>query len=98
MGAGDSWGDYETPCPECGGVVEYWFFEADCRGNDSSSGIICKSCQHKFSRASWLAVDGPEMARRARLYWQAQYRAFGPYEFSPYHPDYDFSVAKPVTA
>jgi hypothetical protein len=78
--------------------VEYWFFDSDCRGNDSSSGIRCKGCQHSFARIEWDKAAAPELAERDRIYWQSQYKAFGPYKFSPYHPNYDFSVAKPRAA
>jgi hypothetical protein len=95
MSVSDSWGNYETPCPTCQGVVEYWFFDADCRGNDSSGGIACKSCKRHFEVDEWEKIAAPEIAEMDRKYWQSQYKCFGPYKFSPYHPDYDFSVAKP---
>jgi hypothetical protein len=90
-----SWGDYKTPCPNCGGIVEYWFFDSDCRGNEASGGIKCKACKRDFERDEWEVIAAPEIAEMDRVYWKSQHEAFGPYKFSPYHPDYDFSVAKP---
>ncbi len=49
MSALDASGTYPTPCPDCGGLVEWWFFDADCRGNDSSSGAECRGCRKQFS-------------------------------------------------
>jgi hypothetical protein len=48
---------YKTPCPECGGEVEHWFFGSDCRGNESSSGIQCKNCKKEFTPAEWAMVE-----------------------------------------
>ena len=63
---GDSWGDYKTPCPRCGGVVEWWFFGADCRGNGSSGGIACKKCKKSFTRDEWKKVAKKELAAHKR--------------------------------
>jgi len=48
MSASDGWGNCDWPCPHCGGTVEYWYFAPDCRGNDLSGGVQCKSCGKKF--------------------------------------------------
>lgn len=53
MSISDKWEDYETPCPECGGVVHYWYFDCDCRGNPPSSGIQCKKCGKEFTQEEW---------------------------------------------
>ena len=55
MSASDNWGTFATPCPDtnCDGVVEYWNFAADCRGNPPSSGIQCRKCKHKFTKEEW---------------------------------------------
>lgn len=60
MGAGDRWGKYKTPCPKCRGVVEYWSFDSDCRGNDASGGIQCKKCKKTFTEKEWLAIAREE--------------------------------------
>ena len=91
-----AWGDYTTPCPDCGGIVHYWSFGADCRGNDADNGIACQQCNRRFEAEEWNMLAAPEMTERSRDYWHTQYELFGPYRFSPYHPDYDFSVAKPL--
>lgn len=46
----NSWKD--MPCPKCGKVkVHVWYFGADCRGNDASSGADpCAWCGHKPSQ------------------------------------------------
>ena len=81
---------YKTPCPNCKGQVEYLYFGADCRGNDSSMSLRCLGCKRDFTMAEWKIIARPEIRRQARDYWKQQYEAFGPYEFSPYHPDYNF--------
>lgn len=53
MSALDECRDYETPCTNCGGKVEYWHFEGDCRGNSTSDGIQCKKCGKKFTSEEW---------------------------------------------
>lgn len=45
----DEWGTLDKPCPNCGGVLEYWSFSADCRGNSGSSGIKCRTCKKEFT-------------------------------------------------
>jgi hypothetical protein len=44
----------EIPCPECGGKVEQWEFDSDCRGNSPSSGIQCTQCKKEFSNKEEL--------------------------------------------
>ena len=39
----NSWGKIEEGCSNCGGIVEWFNFGADCRGNKSSSGANCLS-------------------------------------------------------
>lgn len=39
----------EQPCPNCGGVLEYWSFSPDCGGNPGSSGIQCRTCKKEFT-------------------------------------------------
>jgi hypothetical protein len=95
MSIDDSWGTYTTPCPYCGGRVAYAFFGPDCRGNDGSSSIHCEGCKNSFTVEQWDRIAAPELATREHDYWQGQYQSFGAYRFSPYHPDYDFSVVKP---
>lgn len=90
-----SWSDYRTPCPQCGGTVHFWSFGADCRGNDADSGVACRQCERRFTQEEWRAAAGAELAERECDYWESQYQTFGPYQFSPYHPDYDFSTPKP---
>lgn len=29
-------------CPDCGGDILRWYYDSDCRGNDSSAGYHCK--------------------------------------------------------
>ena len=54
MSACDERSIYKTPCPDCGGEVEYWYFDGDCRGNPSSSGINCKGkCKKSFTKEEW---------------------------------------------
>ena len=55
----DRWGSHETPCPDCGGEVEYWYFDCDCRGNPPSSGIACKKCGRRFTKEEWSAIEPP---------------------------------------
>lgn len=39
----DMWGDIN--CPKCNKkTLHIWFFDTDCRYNDSSKGGDCKSC------------------------------------------------------
>jgi hypothetical protein len=63
MSASDKWGNYKTPCPDCGGVVEYWSFDSDCRGNSGGSGIQCKQCSRSFTYDEWCRVAKKEMAK-----------------------------------
>jgi len=53
MSSLDRCGTYKTPCPKCGGEVEYWYFVLDCRGTPNSSGIQCKKCGKKFASKEW---------------------------------------------
>lgn len=53
MSALDEWGTFKTPCPHCGGKVEHWYFDGDCRGNAPDSGIQCVGCGKKFKSNEW---------------------------------------------
>ena len=67
MSVSDRWGTYKTPCPNCGGEVEYWFFGGDCRGNGPSGGIACKGkCKREFTVPEWGAIARDEMRERRR--------------------------------
>lgn len=39
----------EQPCPNCGGILEYYSFSADCGGSPGSSGIQCQKCKKEFT-------------------------------------------------
>lgn len=53
----DNSGTYSTPCPTCGGTVEWWWYSSDCRGNPGGSGIHCTKCKRNFSRKEWESVE-----------------------------------------
>ena len=61
MSASDRWGTYETPCPNCGDKVEYWYFAPDCSYNPGSSGIQCKGCKRNFTYEEWCKIAAKEM-------------------------------------
>lgn len=77
MSASDRWGGYKTPCPNCGGTVEYWYFGSDCRGNPGSSGIQCMECKRNFTYEEWCKVAAEELKPKldeARKYELAKKR------------------------
>lgn len=43
-------GDYELPCPYCGGVVHCWYFGCDDSYAPPSWGIQCKGCKREFTQ------------------------------------------------
>jgi len=83
---------FKTPCPQCKGVetVIWVSWDADCRGNDGGYSILCEQCKTAYTSEVWRVIARREIALHQREYWNSQYKAFGPYEFSPYHPDYNF--------
>ena len=45
--------EFETlqqPCPNCGGILEYWSVSPDCGWSPGSSGIQCRTCHKEFTR------------------------------------------------
>lgn len=68
MSIGDRWGTYETPCPKCGQkTVDYWYYAPDCRGNDASAGIQCKSCNTAFTPAQWSEIEEKAKAEQSKI-------------------------------
>ena len=62
----DSWGKYKTKCPNCGGKVEWWNFDSDCRGNFASSGINCIGvCKREFTYNEWEIIAKKELKEKA---------------------------------
>lgn len=64
MSCCDKSGTYETPCPDCGGKVEWWYFSPDCRGNGPSSGINCNGCKKKFTADEWKNIEAKFAAEK----------------------------------
>lgn len=67
MSALDTWGTYETPCPDCNGEVKHWFFGGDCRGNQGSGGIQCKGCRRSFTYTEWEVIAREELGQRGSI-------------------------------
>lgn len=64
MSASNKWGTYKTPCPNCGGVINYWHYGADCLGNPSYGVIKCKGeCQRDFTKAEWEIIASDEVRK-----------------------------------
>lgn len=73
MSISDRWGTDEASCPICKtGDIDWYFFAADCRGNPSSDGARCLSCQFHVSMFFWekykegKTVQFPELGS---LFW-----------------------------
>ena len=53
----DDWVVYDTPCPICGGVVEWWYVAPDRRGNLGGRDINCKNCKRVFTHEEWEKIE-----------------------------------------
>jgi len=82
---------WKTPCFQCGGKVESASWDSDCRGNDGGGFLRCTRCGKSYGEEWQTILAYDELKQNQHDYWKDQYKSFGPYEFSPYHPDYDFS-------
>jgi len=38
---------------QCGGVVEYWWFDSDDSYSPGGGGIACKLCKYEYSHKEW---------------------------------------------
>ena len=55
------WGEYKTPCPKCGGTIEYWFFPSpDDRHEDDSFGAQCRKCRKNFTSKERREIEEKE--------------------------------------
>ncbi len=61
------WGEYKTPCPKCGGTIEYWFFSSldNCRENDSF-GAQCRKCRKIFTSEERREIGRKEKSSHLR--------------------------------
>ena len=47
---------YKTPCPDCNGEVEYWFFVSA-----GTAGTQCKGCKKEYTQTEWEKIAYEEL-------------------------------------